>query len=103
MSAFAVNNPPMPPPTIAIEKPLRGTIALLSIFASAPQIFRKAGPDIRNKKLFDIHPAARQPLLVEMGNKRFQSRAAAFDRIIPDLRPENLPRFFHFVNHPRQT
>ena len=46
---------------------------------------------------------AREFLLVEMAHQRVQRRPAAFDRIVPDLRPEDLARRLDLVDHPRQA
>src|SRR5271166_2197164 len=53
--------------------------AARSILTRRPQIFRETRPDIRGKKLFDAHPAARQVLLVEIREQRLQRRSASFD------------------------
>src|ERR1700704_1916541 len=74
-----------------------------SILAGRPQIFVETGADIRHEQLLDAHAAAREFLLIEITHERIEGRAAALDRIVPDLRPEYVARRFRLLDHPGKT
>src|SRR6185312_11881061 len=72
-------------------------------FGRRAQIFGHSRADVGHEQLLDLHRPPREFLLVEMADQRLESRSAAFDRIIPNLRSENFPRCLKFINDPGQT
>src|SRR5258705_6644171 len=71
-----------------------------SVLARRPQIFVETGADIRHEQFLDAHAAAREFLLIEITHERIEGRAAALDRIVPDLRPEYVARRFRLLDYP---
>src|ERR1700731_2475371 len=74
-----------------------------SILARRPQVFRKSRFDVRHEQFLNAHPAARKALLIKIRNQGLERRPAAFNRIIPDLRPEHMMRRFDLIDDPRQA